>query len=55
MLTQPLHLSAIKVLTDLVQDGARFSIDMQGLKDLKRQGSEAHLVITTLSKNAEKP
>ena len=35
MLTQPLHLSSIKVLTDLVQGGARFSIDMQVLKDLK--------------------
>ena len=35
MLTQPLHLRAIKVLTDLVWGGARFAIDMQVLKDLK--------------------
>ena len=36
MLTQPLHLSSIKVLTDLVQGVARFAIDMQVLADLKR-------------------
>ena len=53
--TQPLHLRAIKVLTDLVQGMARFAIDMQVLKDLKKRGSEARLVMTTRSKNAEKP
>ena len=36
MLTQPLPLSSIKVLTDLVRGVARFAIDIQVLKDLKR-------------------
>ena len=55
MLTQPNHLSSIKVLTDLVQGVARLSIDMQVIKDLKKRGSVARLAITTLSKNAEEP
>ena len=46
MLTQPLHLYSIKVLTDLVQAGARFSIDMQVLTDLKTLVGETSRVST---------